>query len=658
MQILPAFDQSSGSSDLANALGGNAALGDGTASSGLWGKGSVLNKSKVGKSALQKAGKGLNFASALENLQDDLKGLNLKEFNAKNTPGIAPGFASSKDDKSLLKTRDLNYLEGKLRQGGVDEDVLQNFMSGLYSGTDIPGVGRIMGAARNMGKSGDVLDDQEKIALSGLMQRIGYSSEEIAEMEELAYQGKGLKVLEKVEKRIEQLTDPSFRENLSRQLASASEKLQGKAENLQGLQGQAENAAASGKQANSTAGAATLLADILHVTKEELSAMSKAFNLSDKASAQLMNVFGDQAEADINAKDFSKLFGNAKAELNRDEAAFAKLREVAPAAIKDMLNNAKTVATNEADVDNRVSRKQQRSEILMRDKLTQAKDGDEDGNSAAQRKSMLSELTAKADQSAVDRNISENLRNSQNPRQAGDKETDGKDSRHSNQDGRREFSDTLKQDNDRAFARTASENAALSGREILASRTDGAAGAIFSFAQPNAAASNGANGANSTGADPRAATYNERIFEQVEQGILRNAMDGSRQITMRLDPPDLGRLTLNLTVANGEVKATIRTEQAEVTRMVTEQVAALKASLEEQGFKVTSLEVETRAQSEPGMENWNSAEQHNKEQEQEARANFLRLSRNRAKEGDTLDQNMQSGDQPATISETGLHLVA
>ncbi|MDL2306685.1 flagellar hook-length control protein FliK [Desulfovibrio sp. OttesenSCG-928-C06] len=590
------------------------------------------------RNALDKAGSGLNFAAMLSE-SSELNNSGLAPFNDALTPGIAKGFASIKDDTGKLKTRDLNFLESRLRDGGVDENVLQGFMSGLFSGAELPTVGKIMGAARNQGRSGEALNDQEKIAFSSMMQRIGFNTEEIAQMEELSYQGKGLNVLKSIEAR------------------------------LQGQMGQASQAGQAGQTGTTGKDGveSTLLTDTLHMTKEELNALSKIFNLSEKSTSALLEKFGDNAEINLSGKDFSKLFASAKAELSNEEGQMNKLRSMTPEIIRDMLNNAKLAASQEANVDNRGSRKLERQEIIMRDGATALKDEDEEddkyGSSAIRRKSILTELSAKADKNETERGVAEAMRDSHNrngsvsERMTDDRLTDerGSNARGNSREERREFSDALKQDAEKASLKA--ENGSASGREILSSKLENLTGA--SFAQTAQQAQSGNQpGSSASLADSRAAQHQERIFEQVEQGIIRNAADGSKQITMRLDPPDLGRLTLTLTVNNGEVKALIRTEQTEVTRVVSEQLAALKTSLEEQGFKVAGLDVETRPENHTDMQNWSSAEQHNKEQELASQANFLRLARTRASEGETLARNMQNIPQQAQIAESGLHIVA
>ncbi|MCL1890229.1 MAG: flagellar hook-length control protein FliK [Desulfovibrionaceae bacterium] len=167
--------------------------------------------------------------------------------------------------------------------------------------------------------------------------------------------------------------------------------------------------------------------------------------------------------------------------------------------------------------------------------------------------------------------------------------------------------------------------------------------------------------AENSAAEPKAAKifqHQEQIFQQVEKGLIRSLADGSKQIILRLDPPELGKLTLSLTMAQGEIKAVIRTENTATTQVISEQLSQLKASLEEQGFKVSSLEVETRTQNHAGTEQWNGTEQHNQQQELREQAGFIRLAQFRNREREALAQSVQNEGQPESNSASGLHLIA
>ena len=50
-------------------------------------------------------------------------------------------------------------------------------------------------------------------------------------------------------------------------------------------------------------------------------------------------------------------------------------------------------------------------------------------------------------------------------------------------------------------------------------------------------------------------------MKTVESGVLNNVGQGRTQLTIRLDPPSLGQLTVSLQVKNDEVQAIIRTDK-------------------------------------------------------------------------------------------------
>ncbi|MFP4071337.1 MAG: flagellar hook-length control protein FliK [Desulfovibrionales bacterium] len=106
------------------------------------------------------------------------------------------------------------------------------------------------------------------------------------------------------------------------------------------------------------------------------------------------------------------------------------------------------------------------------------------------------------------------------------------------------------------------------------------------------------------------------IFDQVESGILQGLGQGRRQLTLQLNPPDLGRVQVILQVHNKEVQAVIRSGNQEVHRAIAEQVVQLRESLEQQGFKVTKLDVQTQTENQQFAGTWNGAEGHNKQWEQ------------------------------------------
>ncbi|MDR2744991.1 MAG: flagellar hook-length control protein FliK, partial [Desulfovibrio sp.] len=570
--------------------------------------------------ALQSAGQ--NFAGLLGE-----KFAALKEFNPENTLGIAPGFKSVKDDKSLLSSEDLKFFEGKLLEKGLDENFLQNFMAVFHTAPELPTIGRINGAVRNAGLEGTFLNDQEKIALGNFVQRLGFSQEESVQMTEAAAEGKGLVILRSLEQRMKLLEKNA-------------------------------DAVDNGKSP------ALPLNGFTHISREEAAALVKALNISSGAGENILNRFGEAAELEMNQQGFSRLFAEAGNELNAKSAQMIKIRELAPEAVREMLQNAKTAKRAEVNSNNRGDSKTNNSEALIREVALLL---DEDENkphaetSDIRKPTVLADILDKAStpaKSAKSDLSGANAENAPEPRVAKQPAENAGLNEHTNEkrdaserNNTRHFSDSLRQEAD-PFARTAKTPAgsAEAGKDSPAAKTP-FTGAVFSQFQPEAA-----SGQVRQQLDAR--NHQERIYEQLEQGIIKNTAQGSRQIILRLDPPELGRLTLSLSVANGEVRALIRAENGETAQAVSEQLARLKNSLEEQGFKVADLDVQTRTQDQPGMENHDGARQRELKEEMEAKAEFLRLAQSRTPEEETLARPMQNSTHPATIAGAGLHLVA
>lgn len=154
--------------------------------------------------------------------------------------------------------------------------------------------------------------------------------------------------------------------------------------------------------------------------------------------------------------------------------------------------------------------------------------------------------------------------------------------------------------------------------------------------------------------------HRQEIFSQVEQGMLRQLADGNRQMTLQLNPSELGQLTLVLSVKAGEVRALIRTDNPETTAALADQMAQLKTTLEEQGLKVAQLDVETQLPGDTTREQWEGADtaQFNKEQEMREQARHQRLAKLRRESGTSLAQDMQSKGMQEEISASGLHIIA
>lgn len=136
-----------------------------------------------------------------------------------------------------------------------------------------------------------------------------------------------------------------------------------------------------------------------------------------------------------------------------------------------------------------------------------------------------------------------------------------------------------------------------------------------------------------------------QVLEQVQNGMFKNLGNGRTQLTLQLDPPDLGRVGIILQVHDKEVRALIRPSSPEVAQMVSENMSRLKASLEQQGLRVSKIEVQTQTQENHGQ-TWHGQEEHNKARDRMREA--VRVARMR---GLDMDGRAGSGIDGAVIAD-------
>lgn len=116
----------------------------------------------------------------------------------------------------------------------------------------------------------------------------------------------------------------------------------------------------------------------------------------------------------------------------------------------------------------------------------------------------------------------------------------------------------------------------------------------------------------------------QRAARQLETGLLRDMGQGTKQLTLTLNPDELGKLSVTLTVRDKEVRATITADNSDTAAMLQEQAAKIKQNLEDQGFKVTKLDVQTGLAQD--NQSWQSPEQHNMAREQRQAMDRARTS--------------------------------
>ncbi|MFW5792410.1 MAG: flagellar hook-length control protein FliK, partial [Desulfohalobiaceae bacterium] len=202
--------------------------------------------------------------------------------------------------------------------------------------------------------------------------------------------------------------------------------------------------------------------------------------------------------------------------------------------------------------------------------------------------------------------------------------------------------------------------------KVVQTRSDQSPGAQIKTApvhqvSPEAAATQGQTLSPAAArADLQAAAVNRGVYRMVESGIFQNLGQGRRQLTLRLSPPELGSLSVMLQVRNKDVQAVIRTSSDEAGRIVGEQLAQLRQSLENQGLKVSRLEVQTQLKDGPSSQGWMGADGHNQAREQqfETLSWVRRWLGTRQAEGDETAQGVQSSLVMEQISSDGLDIFA
>ncbi|MBQ4132945.1 MAG: flagellar hook-length control protein FliK [Desulfovibrionaceae bacterium] len=172
----------------------------------------------------------------------------------------------------------------------------------------------------------------------------------------------------------------------------------------------------------------------------------------------------------------------------------------------------------------------------------------------------------------------------------------------------------------------------------------------------------GSRAQNTEGARAQAASFANNLFQQVEQGLFKTIQDGIKQLTLQLEPGDLGTMTLVVSVREKEVSAIIRPDSMEAAKLVEEQLHRIRQALESQGLKVENLEVQSNVAERDAQRGWEGLEKHNfTRQELEYRERARLLHRLRQADN-SLAQEMQniSAEQmnAANISRSEIYIVA
>ncbi|KAB1438976.1 flagellar hook-length control protein FliK [Pseudodesulfovibrio senegalensis] len=149
-----------------------------------------------------------------------------------------------------------------------------------------------------------------------------------------------------------------------------------------------------------------------------------------------------------------------------------------------------------------------------------------------------------------------------------------------------------------------------------------------------------------------------KVMKQVTDAAFKNLGQGKKQLTLNLKPVELGAVRVILQVDGKEVNATLRAENADAAKVISDNIEMLKQSLENQGLKVNKLDVQTGLADNSSQQNWHGEQQHNLAREREAMSRMRERMRNLRSADGNLARNMQNMNTTANTADQGLHVVA
>jgi flagellar hook-length control protein FliK len=374
---------------------------------------------------------------------------------------------------------------------------------------------------------------------------------------------------------------------------------------------------------------------VADVGKKEFSALLKGLDVSDETARLLRKLFGDADEQIMNGAGLEALLGAARNEQAKKEESVLHTRAQLRAAVDEALKAAKLKEHN-APVDNmRGSRQSEQSQAVMRDSVLKKlgladHDEAEEKNAAARRADRelsAGKLREAAEQAVIDK----------------EEAASAHARRHGNDAAGRGAGD------DAAGPRAADrKKAAADALDRMLQRID-LAGADSRTENASPQAQN---------LNSLAGRFRQEIFSQVENGLLQSARDGASRLTLQLNPGELGELTVLLSLRQGELNATIRTDNQDAASVIREQLAELKASLEAQGIKVKDLDVRMGMNDNAFAGQWNGHGEHNSMRESAERDRLIRLSRIRRGEAAAAGGGDALHAREYITESTGLHIVA
>jgi flagellar hook-length control protein FliK len=156
----------------------------------------------------------------------------------------------------------------------------------------------------------------------------------------------------------------------------------------------------------------------------------------------------------------------------------------------------------------------------------------------------------------------------------------------------------------------------------------------------------------------QAAASGPGFMRQIQDAVLKDLGQGTKQLTVQLEPENLGPVNVTLQLKGKEVQAVISSDNTDTVALIQDRMDSIRQTLEDQGLKVAKLEVRSSLADSQQFTHWSGAENHNQAQEQEARSQWLGRMRSMRPDDDFLAQDMQTVAMGANNAQSGLHIIA
>lgn len=149
-----------------------------------------------------------------------------------------------------------------------------------------------------------------------------------------------------------------------------------------------------------------------------------------------------------------------------------------------------------------------------------------------------------------------------------------------------------------------------------------------------------------------------KVLDQVSEAMLKDLGQGRKQMTIQLDPENLGKAQVILQLKGKEISALIQVEDAQTAAMLSSNMESLKKTLEDQGLTVQNLEVQAGLTSRQDQQAAFNADQHNQAQERQELSRMISQMRMLRGDGGDMAPDMQNVHMQAILADQGLHIIA